>query len=144
MRATVRALLRRHRRWWWLPGASAFLALVGVLTANTVVAAFAGFGLVAVLRCYAIAPRRMWTRCEQREPQEYVFDQEGITAKLPNAESRTTWDYWTTVIRVGDSYVLRTTRGQAFLPRRAFDSPAAEERFRELARDRWSDEAIST
>lgn len=143
-RATARALLRRHRRWWWLPGATAFLAAVGFLTSDTAVAGFASFGLLWwVLCCYVIAPRTMWKRCEHG-PQEYVFDQEGVTTRLPNAESRTTWDYWTAVIQVGDSYVLRTMRGQAFLPRRAFDSPAAEERFRELARDRWSDEPIST
>jgi len=143
VRAITRALIRRRHRWWWLPAASAFLIVVGIVAADTAVTLFAAVGLAWwTLCCVVIAPRTVWARCEHG-PQEYVFDVEGVTARLPAAESRTTWDYWSHVLRVGDSYVLRTLRGQSFIPRRAFDSPAAEERFRELAGDRWSDGPIS-
>ena len=70
-----------------------------------------------------------------RGDQTYCFSSSDVTMTFESGESRVNWSYFGGLLESKDLYVLRHPIKQlgSIIPRRAFQNPDAEARFRRLA-----------
>jgi hypothetical protein len=130
--ATTRALATRRRRWWLYPIAGAELLAVGIAISDDILATLAAVMLATWIGCaYLLGPVQTWERTEHGT-QWLLFEPGGVSSRLPSAESRFSWDYFRSILLVGDVYVLVGQRGLIYLPRRVFADKAAESDFRDM------------
>ena len=133
--AIWRRLQARNRSRWILPVTGVAILAFGVVISD-LVEMLIGATLMAwwVVCVYVLVPRRLWNRFPQiREEQVVTFPSDGVIERLLHSESKYDWDHWKEITRAGDAYVMRSTGGMTFIPSRAFEKPADEERFRQLA-----------
>ena len=70
---------------------------------------------------------------ERSSEQTFRFSEDGVSAANVNGEGSFDWRHWTRWSSVGGLYVLHgARRAVTFVPKRAFETPAAESEFREL------------
>jgi hypothetical protein len=133
--ACQRRVQLRHRSTWIYISVGAVIAIVGVVLAIGEVAAFGAIFAVGFLADgLLIKPGVVWRRQPaMRTEQAITVSDSGVGLELAGVKSRTEWSYWSRAGLVGDAYVIfGRQRGFAQIPRRAFGSPADEQRFREL------------
>jgi hypothetical protein len=126
---------------------AAVLSLVGLISGAIVVAV--GYGLVGVvlitvdciiLACLAYGyvglPIQSWRVLESnRKEQTYEFSPEGVVEQLADHSAFVKWSVFSRVVETRDFYVfLMRGRRAIFLPKRALESPADHEQYRELIR----------
>ncbi len=101
-------------------------------------------GLFAVFVLYAallavillVRPGRMFRgRPDLLGEQTYCFSENDVSMTFASGTSRVQWSYFVGVLETKDVYVLRHPLRQlgSIIPRRAFNEPDAEARFRRLA-----------
>jgi hypothetical protein len=129
-----RTQLRRRSSWSTVVVAAAIVAFGVVI--SSIVEVLIGLALAAWWMFFlnVFVPRRVWrSNPRLRGEQELTFSESGVTQRLLHSETRYDWDHWTEIRRAGDAYVMRATSAMTFIPLRAFETPADEKRFRELA-----------
>jgi len=74
-------------------------------------------------------------RADLMGDQTYCFSESGLSMTFASGESRVKWSYFIGLLETKELYVLRHPVGQmgSIIPRRAFQDPDAETRFRRLA-----------
>jgi hypothetical protein len=133
-----RRLLARQRRHWNYVVLGIAIAVVGVALSSFGVIVFGVlYAVLTVAGLWFLTPRLMWRRYPAVRAEQVVsVSDSGVVTQLSHASITADWAFWPRVSGIGDGYVLQgRRRGYIVIPRRAFDSPDDERRFRELAHD---------
>jgi hypothetical protein len=83
-----------------------------------------------------IRPGRQYRRrADLRDEQTYCFSDREVSMAFMSGDSRVKWSYFVDLLETKDLYVLRHSLKQlgSIVPKRAFEGPDAEARFRRLA-----------
>jgi len=120
---------------------AAIAALVGALLPYTILAivGLLVFAVYAFMLAFLLGIRPAQSfrrRTDLRGDQTYCFSSSDVTMTFESGESRVNWSYFGGLLESKDLYVLRHPIKQlgSIIPRRAFQNPDAEARFRRLAR----------
>jgi YcxB-like protein len=121
---------------------SAFLVLVGgsmlVAIGNSYGTYLLGLGALYVALAFWLrhsGPSRIWKKgIGIQEPIRMTFDEDGISTKLSDSESRVTWRHFPYSTEWSDYYFLRRSRRSAakIVPKHGIKSPRDEAVFRSL------------
>ena len=74
-------------------------------------------------------------RADLKGDQTYCFSDDDVAMSFASGDSRVKWSYFVDLLGTNDLYVLRHSLKQfgSIVPKRAFEGPEAEARFRRLA-----------
>ena len=135
--ACFRRVQARRWRHWTTVAVGGAVAVIGAVSAH--VALLAG-GLVYAIGYAAVVwlvlPGVTWRRVPQlRSGQAVSVCDAGVLTQSSNATTTADWSFWRRASLIAGIYVLEARlRGRCLVPRRAFNSPEDEQRFRELLR----------
>lgn len=143
--ACHRRLQARRWRHWVLICTAIAIAVVGVVERAADLIVFgAAYALFYSTLIWLIAPRIIWRRSPQLRAEQAVhISDAGIRADWTNVSTSADWTFWRTARLIDDVYVLQARqRGYCMVPRRAFESPLQEQRFRELVATRLGESVL--
>jgi hypothetical protein len=119
---------------------AAIAGLTGALLPYTIltITGLLVFLIYAVLLVFSLSIRpgqSFRRRADLKGDQTYCFSESGVATTSVSGESRVNWSYFIDLLESKDVYVLRHPIRQlgSIIPRRAFQDPDAEARFRRLA-----------
>ena len=119
---------------------AAIATLTGVLVPYTIltIVGLLVFVVYAFMLAFTLVIRpgqSFRRRADLKGDQTYCFSESGVAMTFVGGESRVNWSYFRGLLESNDLYVLRHPIKQlgSIIPRRAFQNPDAEARFRRLA-----------
>jgi hypothetical protein len=136
--AAQRATLRLMPAFRIMAAAAALVAVVGILTlfedGDGGLTFMGVLYLLLIAAWYGFLPKWRWAREPLiRGTQRYTFGEEGVRFMTPVSDATVDWSFFTRAVEYNRFYLLFAgRRGSTPIPKRAFDGPTDEWRFREL------------
>lgn len=129
----LRTITRRQPTFWVGPLLGVATLSYGLAAGDSLARVWGTVLLLLTAASLALVPRLRWRHGHVAGEQQHTFATDGITVRAAGQQGQLPWDFYEAVAETPRVYVLLRSRKQGnFIPRRAFESPDDEERFRSL------------
>ncbi len=134
----MRKLIMGQITFWIGPVAAAFLLVVAIATGQVSLGIFgAVFVALAVLSLRVVPAKKYKQSPQLATEQTHTFSADGILIYAGGQSGTLPWEFYKTARETPRVYLLMKSPKQAnFIPKRGFNSPEDEQRFRALAAER--------